>query len=206
MTAFVEELRVEALIAAPGCPETVVDRMIVQSATDFYRETQAWRHITDPCAVARGRPAVELEVLEHTMVCRLYWVRLDGELLSAVSMRDITRDEGTPTAYAAHGLSNTVTLDRIPDKSYGRNGVVASVALAPVAGCTELPDELYAAHRDGILYGAVARLLAIPNVSWGNLNDARVFASMAQGVKDAAQREAQALQSPVARTVRYGGI
>lgn len=206
MTAYVEPLLVEALIAAPGCPETIVERMLRQSLVDFYRETHAWRFTTDVSPVIRGRNTVDLDLPASTLASRVYWVRLDGKQLTAISPRNVTQGRGTPKGYALDGITRTLLLDVTPEETFGRNGLVANVALLPLPDIEEIPDELYSIHRDGILYGAVARLLAMPNVSWSSLQDAQVYAAMASGVKQSAKREAESLQAPVVRKVRYGGI
>jgi len=206
MTAYVEPLLVEALISAPGCPETIVERMLRQAMVDFYRETDAWRYTTDIAAVIRNRGEVEVDLPANTLIRRVYWARLDGKPLMAVSPRNVGTDTGVPRGYAINGLTRTLRLDPIPEQTYLRNGLEVNVSLLPLPELDDLPDELYAIHRDGILYGAVARLLAMPNVSWSSLQDAQVYAAMASGVKQSAKREAESLQAPVVRKVRYGGI
>ena len=206
MTNYVEELEVEALIAAPGCPETLVRRMLRQSAVDFYRETKAWRVTTEVAPVIKGNREVELDIPANTSMVMLFWAKLNGEQLQLISSQHLTGLVGRPVAIAIDGPGRTVQLDKVPEDSFLRNGLVARVAVAPTAALNDLPDELYAAHRDGILYGAITRLLAMPNVAWGNLLDAQVYAQMAEAVKRGARREAESLQAPVARKVRYGGI
>ena len=206
MTNYVEELEVEALIAAPGCPETLVRRMLRQSAVDFYRETKAWRVTTEVAPVIKGNREVELDIPANTSMVMLFWAKLNGEQLQLISSQHLTGLVGRPVAIAIDGPGRTVQLDKVPEDSFLRNGLVARVAVAPTAALNDLPDELYAAHRDGILYGAITRLLAMPNVAWGNLLDAQVYAQMGEAVKRGARREAESLQAPVARKVRYGGI
>lgn len=206
MTDYVAELEVEALIAAPGCPETLVQRMLRQSASEFYRDTKAWRVTTEVSPVIRGIREVELDIPANTQLVMVYWARLDGEIIQLISPRNILEADGKPRAIAIDGFSRVVQLDKRPDESMLRNGLVARVALAPSTSLLELPDELYQAHRDGILYGAVSRLLAMPNVAWANLQDAQVYAGMAAAVKHSAKREAESLQAPVVRKVSYGGI
>jgi hypothetical protein len=206
MTAYIEPLMVEALISAPGCPETIVERALRQSMVDFYRESAAWRYTTEIGAVIRGRPDVELDLPADTFIHRVYWAKLDGKVLTAISPRNVQGGAGTPRGYAIDGLSKTLKLDPVPEDTYLRNGLQVNVALQPLPSLEELPDELFALHRDGILYGAIARLLAMANVSWGDLQSAQVYAAMAAGVKSSARREADSSQAPVARKVRYGGI
>ena len=206
MTAYVEELSVEALIAAPGCPETLVERMLRQSAVDFYRESKAWRVTTEVSPVIAGIREVELELPSGTQLASVYWAKLDNKKLDLISSVHLDDRADTPTGLAIEGLSNTVLLNCPPRDSYLRNGLVARVAVMPLSTLDVLPDELYASHRDGILYGAITRLLAMPNVAWGSLQDAQTYAGMAAMVKSAARREAESLQAPVARKVRYGGI
>lgn len=206
MTAYVEELLVEALIAAPGCPEPMVERLLRSAMVDFYRDTRAWRYTTEVASVIRGDREVELETPTGTTVGRVYWAKLAGKLLKPLPQRDLRDDTGTPTGFAIEGLSRIVQLNVKPERSYIADGVVAALALQPLHSLDELPDELFALHRDGILYGALAKLLAMPNVAWGSLNDASTYAGMAAGVKLNAQRQADSQQAPVVRTVRYGGL
>ena len=206
MTAFVEELLVEVLIGAQGCPEPMVERHLRSAMVDFYRDSCAWRFTTESVAVIQGSREVELELPADTTVRRLYWAKLDDKPLRAVPVRSLRNEDGTPTGYAIDGVSRTLLLDKKPTESYILNGLVANVAILPLLTLDELPDELFMQHRDGIVFGALSKLLAMPNVSWGNLQDAQVYAQMAEAVKRVARREAESLQAPVARKVRYGGI
>jgi hypothetical protein len=206
MTAYVDELIAEALIAAPGCPETVVERMLRTACVAFYRETFAWRLTTDPLFVRRGYPLVELDVEADLIPCRVYWATLAGESLTAIALQKTGNCPGTPRGYAFAGFSRELYLDRAPERNYSRDGLVVHLAVAPTNTRDDLPRELFDAHRDGILFGAQSRLLAMPNVTWGDLNGSMLLASMADAEKAKARREAQALQAPVVRVVKYGGI
>jgi hypothetical protein len=203
---FVDELLPEALIAAPGCPETVVERMLRVAATDFYRASLAWRVTTEVVPVIAGRRDVELELPADTTPLRLYWVRLDDAPLDAISERNLPpAREGTPTGYAKL-TDHTLRLDRVPQVNYRRNGLVAHLAVTPTVQCDDLPDELFYAHRDGILSGGVARLMAMPNVLWSNPALAQAHYALMAGHVTRARREADALSAPVVRKVRYGGL
>jgi hypothetical protein len=180
--------------------------MLRQSAADFYRESHAWRHTTDVSPAIQRRAVVELDLPAGMLAVRFYWLRLDGLPLTATSMRNLVGGDGIPRAYAVSDDNRSVVLDPAPERSFLRNGVVAHIALMPGPSVEDIPDHLYLAHRDGILYGAIARLLAMPNVSWGDLQQAQVYAGMAAAVKQSARREADSMQSPVIRKVRYGGI
>lgn len=203
---YIDGLLAEALITAPGCPETVVERILRTSCVAFYRETNAWRVTTDPIPVIQGRREVELELPADTMACRVYWARLAGRDMRAISPRFIQSHQAPPGGYAFIGNQATFQMDTLPDRTYTRDGLEVHLSVAPTNRRNELPDDLYAAHRDGILYGTQARLLAMPNVSWGDLNTAMAMASLAESEKAKARREAESAQSPVARSVRYGGI
>lgn len=203
---YIEGLLAEALITAPGCPETVVERILRTSCIAFYRETNAWRVTTDPIPVIQGRREVDLELPADTMPCRVYWARLAGRDMRAVSPRHLLEHQAVPNGYAFTGNQSTFQMDTLPDRTYTRDGLVVHMSVAPTNQRTDLPDDLYAAHRDGVLYGAQARLLAMPNVTWGDLNTAMAMASLAEAEKTKARREADSAQSPIARTVRYGGI
>ena len=82
---YIDELLTETIISAPGCPDTLVERAIRVSATEFYRDTQAWRVTLDSAPVIAGRREVELEFPAGTFPIRYFWARLDGKVLAAVS-------------------------------------------------------------------------------------------------------------------------
>ena len=203
---FVDALLTEAVITAPGCPETLVERALRVATTEFYRTSEAWRVTLDPAPVIRGRQEVELEFPPGTFPVRYFWARLDSRQLVAISERRIERVEGTPRAFAATNDSGVVLLDAIPMENYLRNGLVVHAAVAPTNDQSEVPDNLFNIHRNGILYGAQRSLLAMPNVPWGDLNMAAVYAQMAQQEMLQARRNAESRQSGVARKTRYGGI
>lgn len=201
---YVDVLLTEALITAPGCPEDLVERALRVSATEFYRDSQAWRVTLDVAPVINGRREVELEYPAGTFPVRVFWARLDGKVLPAISERNISDRSGTPGGYAVSGA--VVQLDVLPTESFLRNGLVVHAAVAPKNELDEIPDELYATHRNGILFGAQRVLLAMPNVSWGSLQLSLVYGQMAAAEKAEAKRGSDAQQSPVVRKVRYGGL
>lgn len=202
---YVEELLPEALITAQACPETIVERILRTACMAFYRETNAWRVITEPMPVIQGIRVVDLDIPRDTQPCRIFWARLAGDDLSAMSPRNMKEKRGVPAGYVFTGLGGDFQLDVLPDRTYTRDGLEVALAVAPTNRLDDLPDELYHAHRDGILYGAQARLLAMPNVPWGDLNYSMAMATLAEGEKLKARREAESAQAPVTRTVRYGG-
>lgn len=202
---YVEDLLPETLIAAPGCPETIVERALRTSAAEFYRETQAWRVTTDVSPVIKGQRDVELELPRDTILTRLFWVKLAGKPLKAISERNLSDEMGTPRGYAASGSSRTLQLDVIPEQTWARDGVTAHMAVVPTYKLDLIDDDMFLAHRQGILYGAIRNLLTLPNVPWGNLQDAQTYAILQQSEKAQAKSTAEALRSAVVRTVRYGG-
>lgn len=204
---FVDELLPEALIAAPGCPETVVERMLRMAARDFYRTSQAWRITVGPLPVVTGRRDVDLDLPLDTAPVRLYWARLDDQVLDAISERNLPGDqEGTPTGYGLLAGGRVIRFDRVPQQNYRRNGLVVHLAVTPTVELDELDDDLFYSHRDGILNGTVARLMAMPNVLWSNPAGARDHMTLMMDSVTRARREADALSAPVVRKVRYGGI
>jgi hypothetical protein len=203
---YLDALLTEALITAPGCPETLVERALRVSAHEFYRDSESWRVTTDPMPVIKGRTTVDLDVGLDLAVVRIFWARLDGKPLRAMSPRNLTDRTGTPQGYAPNDASNAIQLDAVPLESYLRNGLVVNVALAPDNALTDIPDELFNAHRNGILYGAQRMLLLMPNVPWGDARGAQTFALLFEAEKTKARRTADARQAGVVRKVRYGGI
>ena len=206
MADFIEELSVEALIAAPGCPEILVERMLHSALVEFYRDTKAWRMVTDNSAVIKGINSVELDLPADTALAKVYWVKLGDKPLMAISNRNVSYAVGPPKGYAFNGFGREIQLDVAPEESLILDGITAYVALQPLNSLTEVPDDMFSLHRDGILYGAIAKLLATPNVAWGNLDAAATYASMAASARFDALRQAENNQAPVVRVAKYGGI
>lgn len=203
---YIEELLAEALITAPGCPETIVERALRTSASEFYRDSQAWRVTTDPAPVIAGQRRVDMELPAHTHAVRVFWVKLAGEAITCISERNISTRTGTPQGYALSGTCKEVILDVVPQQAYRRNGIEVHMAVAPTNELEDLPDELMLSHRNGILYGAQRALLLMPNVSWGDMRAAAVLGQLFDAEKTKARREAEAQQASVKRTVKYGGL
>ena len=203
---YVEELLPEAMIEAQGCPEPLIVRHLRTAMVEFYRESKAWRYTTEPASVTVGERAVELDLPTGTAVLRVYWAKLAGKVLQAVSPRNLREVIARPTGYAINGITRVVYLDSMPDQNYILDGVEANVALLPLRSLEELPDELFDQHRDGILYGALAKLLMMRNVPWSDPQGAMNYQAMANGQMLQAQRQADSQQAPVTRVVKYGGI
>lgn len=203
---YVEELLAEALITAPGCPETLVERALRNAAGEFYRDSQAWRVTLDPAPVIVGQRIVDLDLPQYTHSVRVFWARLAGQPLKAISERNLSDRTGEPQGYALSGISRELRLDVLPARTYTRDGLEVHLAVAPTVELDELDDALFFSHRDGILYGAQRNLLLMPNVSWGNGNAAGAMAQLFEAAKFKARREAEAQQAAVVRTVRYGGL
>lgn len=203
---YVDELLPEAMIEAQGCPEPLIERHLRTSMIDFYRVSRAWRYTTEAASVTAGDRAVELDLPNDTAVLRVYWAQLAGKDLRAVSVRNLSTEVSHPRGYAIDGISRILSLDVIPERSFILDGVVANVALLPLRSLDDLPDELFDQHRDGILYGALARLLSMGNVPWANRQGAADYQAMANGVIAQAQRQADSQQAPVTRVVKYGGL
>ncbi len=203
---YVEELLPEVMIEAQGCPEPLIERQLRTSMVDFYRESKSWRYTTEAASVTAGDPVVELDLPSDTTVLRVYWAKLGGADLRAVSPRAVTDRIGLPRGYAVDGISRVMTLDVTPERGFIRDGLVANVALLPLHSLGDLPDELFGQHRDGILYGALAKLLVMGNVPWSNPNAAANYQAMANAHRQAAMRQADSQQAPVTRVVKYGGI
>ena len=206
MTAYVDELLAEAAIAAPGCPEPLIERMLRTAASDFYRASYAWRINTDLLSVRAGSREVDIELPTNTIGVKVYWAKLAGKVLSPIAARNLADGNGPPRGYAVSPDSSMLLLDVIPDRNYQMDGVELHLAVAPTTALVDLPDHLFAAHRDGILYGAISRLLAMPNVGWANLTDAGTYMAMMRTEQAKASRESEALQAPITRVVSYGGI
>lgn len=160
-------------IAAPGCPEPLLNDAIVDAAIEFCRQTRAVTEALNLVTVI-GQASYALATSTGTRANRVQRVER-GTLPLSKSSKPVfdanphLRAAGTAGHYYLD--DDSLVLGPRPDAV---ETLVVSVVVEPVIGATTVPDVLQNDWRRVIASGAKAILLATPNVPWQSLTDAAV--------------------------------
>lgn len=204
MIDLAEELLSDVLVVAPGCPDTMIEKVLSRSVRQFCSDTQAWRVTTSPQPVIKGLREVQLSPPANTTIFRPYWVTLKDKQLLGVSETKLVDREGTPTGYVL-APDGVLKLDCLPRETIIQNGLTAHFSVVPNRGQAILPDELEH-FVETVQTLATAYLLTMPGVEWRDRQAAGDMFSIYQSSLADARRYGQQFNQPVHRTVAYGGI
>lgn len=164
---------------APGCATPTAHFGIRQAAIEFCERTRLWRSEDEFDVTLEGCEAVMSpggsEILEFEKA-----LFNDQPLIpKTTAWLDANENgwrSGTQTGrprYITQTAPDTVTL--VP-KEAGR--LKMYLWLKPAQDCTELPDFLAGNYRETIAFGALSRILIIPNQSFTNVEMAGAFSQM----------------------------
>jgi hypothetical protein len=173
----------DLLVHAQRCPKLIIKHEIKRAAQEFYTRTRAWSVLTSAHAVAAGQSDVTVVLGTGLEIARIEDAWLDGRRLDPATVHsmgqgysdDWTAQTGTPT----HAVLLTPGIVRLFPTPTGdaATGLKLRVSVRPSDGATGIPDDLFAAHRLAIAYGARSALMAYAGRPWSNEKMAGVWAS-----------------------------
>lgn len=148
----------------PGCSEPLAQQALLDAAIVFCEDTQALRAELDDFETAPGQAAYELNVPSAQQVARILEVRVEGRVIPAVAAEDVNllnHATGHPMAYYTDRTDSQFTLRLFPtpDDAYT---VSVRAAVRPTRDADVLEDDLFDLWSDAVLFGAVARVMAVP--------------------------------------------
>lgn len=160
-------------IAAPNCPDPLLDDAIIDAAIDFCRQT---RVVTESLSVATvaAQSVYPLATSANTRANRAQRVErgtvpLTKSSKPAFDANPHLRAAGTANHYYLD--NDSLVLGPIPEAI---ETLKLSVVVEPVLGATTIPDVLHDEWRRVIASGAKAILLSTANVPWQSLPDAAI--------------------------------
>lgn len=176
LDAFMGSIR----LYAPTVAEPTAYMAIRQAAIEFCEKTRMWREEDDYANVAGTN--LDVSVPDGAVLIEFETVSFEGgEPLDPATTQWLDRNyrgwrtnasPGTPR-YVTQLATNTMRL--VP----GMDGAVrVSVWMKPDQDCMEMPSFLSRQHRETIAHGALARILAIPNQPFTNLEMASAYLSL----------------------------
>lgn len=157
----------------PGCPEPLVDQVLVNAAIEFAETSLTLRQNLDLFNTVVGKVEYELDPpTRYHAINRVMGVTINGRELQPGLFEAIRNDlpiaVAIPRGFYTDRTDNafTLRLSPPPDKVYP---VTVSVTLRPARDATQLDDDLYNIWIDPIVSGAIARAMQIPDQPFTDL-------------------------------------
>lgn len=165
----------------PGCPEPTVNQAIVDAAIAFCEDSLALREDLDVFPTVVGVGKYSLDAPMDQTVARVLHVSYDGwpvEIVPADRIGVLEPVTGNPSiAYTTReGAEYLINLYPAPDKVAN---VRVSVATRPTRTATQLDDELFDHWAEGVLSGAMSRIMAVPNQPFSDPQSASMYMARA---------------------------
>ena len=178
-----------------GAPDEVILQAIRTSTIEFCRRS-AILHDVNVLDIQKGVRDYPLETICDYEIVRIFQVSSRNKMIWQYSpsiMMTPSSNFGTDVMlgfggyygswyYDGAGLGytfyvqqpNLIILNVIPDKDDPKELVVEFIVQPKQDGCT-LDNGLYEAWAEGIAYGAITRLLMMPNTSWFSMPTAKEY-------------------------------
>lgn len=184
-------------VALPGCPTPLILENIRQAIITFCAQTKYWRVTLAPFYTLADQPEYTLEYPVDTKIVAVETIRFGEQQAVLTPTTEEEMDAcvnswrnwtGTPGRYM-QTMTDSFRFDRIP--------VVGSlvnvlVSLKPTQDAQQVDERVYEEWKDAITSGALARLFAMPNQEWTDVNIAGYhMAIYQQGIDEATLRANQ---------------
>jgi len=165
--------------AVAGCPMSSMVNAVREAAIEFCAESKVWTMDSMPTTILAGESSYSLDPPDNADLASVERVRLLGADLRPNSTFewDEKRDEsGAPRDYMVTEPL-VVHLWPTPDAT-NPSAMKVKVALQPSSTSSQGPAFLLARYKEGIVAGALSKLMLIPDKTWTNpqlaaVNDAK---------------------------------
>ena len=207
MASFDSLIR-DILPYVPGCPDSLIESNLRSATIEFCEKSRAYVHDLDAINAVSGVFEYEFDQPTGTEVHQVLWATYDGHDLDPISPRSLElnfpdwRDRGgTPTVY----LQKTPSSFWLVPVANSDKELLMGVALKPTRTSNSISTEFSNTYRDGLMYGAVYRLLRIPAKEWTDPSAAADFFGLFNEQIRLAELKGRGGDTGVKRTVKYKG-
>lgn len=197
---------------ATTCPAPLIDQSVLQACSEFCRATHAVQEVSAQTLVA-GQVDYDVDVPVGMLLTTVMAVWSNNRPLELVGTDEVRlglahvgdiganlATRGDPTCVFQKVPSGSVlSVYPIPTTTY-TNGLLVRAAFEPLGSATQVDDILFDRYGDDIAYGAVARILELPDQPFSNPNAAQRFRRLFDASMD--QARAVARTGQVRRTLR----
>lgn len=226
MATDLRDLRSELLRFAPEAPLSLVVDLLRESAREFFARSHAWRE-TFTIPLVDGQAVYELLDENNASVAATHYNVTDSAFeIDVVSWHEVSFNEApiqkrtNADLHKRQPLSDrrfwafsnptktSIMLHGTPTAAEDTELLTVTVSLRPALNRRVITnDEMIELYKDGIVSGALARLLLLPRQPW---TDKSLVPFYSQRFEDAildADNRAQTQHSRhIVRTTRYGGL
>lgn len=160
---------------APHCPDTTALHAAKMTTIDFCRRTQWWKYTSEPTTVVADQETYDVEVPAGTepisVVAAWYNDRplwpMGFSTRNRFQFRNLTTTTSAPQAFAQE-TPGQLTLLPVPQQTE-TGALVTTVAIQPKRSATGADRDMMERFFDALVYGSLARVLAIPNQPFSNM-------------------------------------
>tara|TARA_R110001592_G_scaffold1144_8_gene6749 strand:+ start:2085 stop:2717 length:633 start_codon:yes stop_codon:yes gene_type:complete len=193
------------------CPDSLVETNIRSATIEFCERSKAYVQDLDPITTVSGVYEYDFDQPTGTEVHQILWMTFDGNDMDPISPRSLElnypdwRDRTSRPHVYLQKTPNTFWVVPVPQTTL-TNGLIAAVALKPTRTTSNVDTTFSNTYRDGIIYGALYRLLRMPNKEWTDVPAAREYLAQFNQEIQQAELRARGGDLGVNRKVKYKGI
>lgn len=178
-----KNFRPEVAVHVPSCPGAMIDRAVRHAASEFCEYTLTWREEADRQRVRAKVGTYDITIPSCALLVTVIYAEHDEVRLIPTSERtlDDTSDGWRLTTNAASNATYYYLPDKetirisLPPSASASRALVLACAFKPTQDGEELPDALYNHHLEAIGFGALSRLMAIPNQPWSDPGSVKYY-------------------------------
>jgi hypothetical protein len=167
-----DDIRLEV----PGAPNPLIQDRVRWAATEFCKRTLISNESIDCIDIDAGEPLVQIDPPNACVnIWRIMWLKGPNGFLPVADRQQMSSvgndwDQGEaewPTMYIPHRQNNIIQLVPKPDTSHS-DALIAHCAFIPHPETSKIDSVLYQFYREGIVRGAIAKLLGMAGAGWYN--------------------------------------
>lgn len=209
---LLSDLRPLIRIRVPGCPDPVIDMVLVEATRALCRSTHVWRHELESSDLSKEGDNIVMEPPTDTTILTVFSVEYGtaGQLIprTAAQLTRIYppwRDEtGEPTSFV-YSPPLTLRLYPLPE-TLSMRYLTITVSLMPNVGVTAIDDRVAVPYSEIIRLTALGDLMLMPNKPWSNPQlGAGYLQAAAMATSNIAEEGTDNGLRNLPRRVRYGG-
>ena len=203
----------DVLPYVPGCPDTMVENALRSSSIELCEKAAVYTKELDAISTVSGIYEYEFGQPAGTKVDKIIWAMYDGRDLEAITPRGLAAQkpkwrDGNNNSTPEHFLQispEAFWLIPIPDTT-NATGILMNVSLKPSRSSNNILTQIADDYRDGIIFGALYRLLRMPARDWSDPQAAADYAGLFRQTVEDAEIKARRADVGVGRTVVYSGV
>ena len=212
MASF-ESFMKDVLPYVPGCPDTVVENALRSSSIELCEKASVYTKELDPISTVAGIYEYGFDQPVGTRVDKIIWAIYDGKDLEAITPRILenrkpkwrdSNSKSTPQ-YFLQQSPELFWLIPIPDTTKS-GGIIMNVSLKPSRSSNNILTQVADDYRDGIIFGALYRLLRMPARDWSDPQAAADYSGLFRQTVEDAEIKARRADIGVGRKVTYSGV